>query len=231
MTDPLTGATARFLQAISPLSDEQMSMTSRLPNWTRGHVATHVARNADAMANLCTWATSGVQLPMYRSREERDLHIEQGSTRSASEIVADVRQSAVALESAIASLTDQALKTKIRMGAGALGPEIPASKIAWMRLREVEIHLVDLDLSPTFSDTPIEFLNTLLADEISHFENKMEGITLKSNEGERFKIGNGAQAISGSLADLTAWLLGRATDSELARLESPSPILAPPKWL
>lgn len=40
--------TARLLGDTISVSDEGWRAASRLPRWSRGHVATHVARNADA---------------------------------------------------------------------------------------------------------------------------------------------------------------------------------------
>lgn len=231
MTDPLTSSTSRFLAAITPLTDEQTAAPSRLPDWARGHVATHIARNADAYVNLCTWARTGVEIPMYSSRGDRDAQIEAGANRSAAEIVADVRQSAARLSAAFAALDEPTLKAIIRLGSAAAGAESSASAIPWMRLREVEIHLVDLNLKPTFSETPIEFLTALLTEETPRFDGKIAGLELICIEGPRFPIGDGAQKITGSIADLAAWLLGRANGNEIARLSSDRPIPTPPKWL
>ena len=224
-------ATKRFLTAISPLTDEQMSAPSRLPNWSRGHVATHIARNADAMVNLCVWASTGVQSPMYRSQEERDSQIESGARRSASQIVTDVSASAERLMVAIEALSDSALGFFIRRGAAAVGPLSPASDIPWMRQKEVEIHLVDLDLAPTFADTSLEFLRALLTEEVPNFDSRMPGLTLITKEGPVFKIGDGLQRITGSIGDITAWLLGRSKETEISRLSSDATVTAPPRWL
>jgi maleylpyruvate isomerase len=231
MQGTLVDATRRFLTAISPLTDEQMSAPSRLPNWSRGHVATHIARNADAMVNLCVWASTGVQSPMYRSQEERDSQIESGARRSANEIVTDVSDSAERLDVAIEALSDSALRFLIRRGPAAAGPLSPASDIPWMRKKEVEIHLVDLDLAPTFADTPLEFLATLLTEEVLIFDSRMLGLTLITDEGPVFKIGDGVQRITGSTGDITAWLLGRANEIEISRLSSDTAIATPPSWL
>ncbi len=40
---------------------------------------THVARNADAMINLLTWARTGVPTPAYASDQQRDADIEAGA--------------------------------------------------------------------------------------------------------------------------------------------------------
>ena len=51
------------------MGDDAFAKPSSLPDWTRAHVLTHVARNADAMVNLVTWARTGVPTPAYPSRE------------------------------------------------------------------------------------------------------------------------------------------------------------------
>ena len=51
------------------MGDDAFAKPSGLPDWTRAHVLTHVARNADAMVNLLTWARTGVPTPAYASRD------------------------------------------------------------------------------------------------------------------------------------------------------------------
>ncbi|HEX5383496.1 MAG TPA: maleylpyruvate isomerase N-terminal domain-containing protein, partial [Propionibacteriaceae bacterium] len=45
-------ATQRLLGDTILVTDEQWRAPSRLPEWTRGHVATHIARHADAICRL-----------------------------------------------------------------------------------------------------------------------------------------------------------------------------------
>lgn len=231
MTNSLASATKRFIAEITPCTDAQMLAPSRLPGWSRGHVATHIARNADGMVNLCTWARTGIETPMYPTQEARNSQIENGARRPAAEIVADVITSAEQLVSAFAALDEAALKVPIRRGANSTGPQYPASTIPWMRLREVEIHLVDLNLAVTFAQSPVKFLTDLLTEETPNFDSRMPGLTLMTNEGPRFQIGDGAQTITGSIGDIAAWLLGRANEDELSRLKSDTSIPIPPKWL
>src|SRR3954447_4566989 len=47
--------------AMEQLTDDDLRKPSRLPGWTRAHVVAHLARNADALINLCTWARTGVE--------------------------------------------------------------------------------------------------------------------------------------------------------------------------
>src|SRR5215472_17296509 len=49
-------ATDRLLASAATLTDAAAREPSLLPGWTRGHVLTHVARNADGLGNLLRWA-------------------------------------------------------------------------------------------------------------------------------------------------------------------------------
>src|SRR3712207_47353 len=64
-----------FATALGRLTDEELDRPSLLPGWDRRHVVAHVARNADALLNLLTWARTGTETPMYPSREARDAGI------------------------------------------------------------------------------------------------------------------------------------------------------------
>ncbi|HZC40516.1 MAG TPA: maleylpyruvate isomerase N-terminal domain-containing protein, partial [Streptosporangiaceae bacterium] len=69
-------ATGRLLDTIAGLTEAQARAPSLLPGWTRAHVLTHIARNADGLANLLRWARTGTQTPMYASAGARDADIE-----------------------------------------------------------------------------------------------------------------------------------------------------------
>ena len=73
--------TALFLETVAGLSDTDLAAPSGLPGWTRAHVAGHVARNADALGNLVTWARTGVETPAYASPEQRAADIETTARR------------------------------------------------------------------------------------------------------------------------------------------------------
>src|SRR5579863_5967707 len=86
----LEGATERLVSTAAGLSDEQAREASLLPGWSRGHVLTHLARNADALRNLLVWARTGVVTPMYATPDERDENIEAGAGRPAAVLLADL---------------------------------------------------------------------------------------------------------------------------------------------
>ena len=138
----LSGSTVRLVAAVRALDDAALREPSLLPGWTRGHVVAHLARNADGLVNLATWARTGVETPMYPGgRATRDADIERDAGRPASEQVADTEAASERLAAALADLPAGALGVELRLGSGTT---IPAGLLPLRRIREVEIHLVDL---------------------------------------------------------------------------------------
>src|ERR1700740_1961381 len=91
-------ATGRLTTEAAGLTDGQVRERSRLPGWSRGHLLTHIARNADGLRNLLIWARTGVETPQYRDLDERTERIERGAGRSAAELLADLEASAAELD-------------------------------------------------------------------------------------------------------------------------------------
>src|SRR5215469_8656653 len=89
-------ASARVLATIATITDQQAREPSSLPGWSRGHVLTHLARNADGLRNLLIWARTGVVTPQYPSFQVRNEEIEAGAGRQARELVVDFADSATA---------------------------------------------------------------------------------------------------------------------------------------
>ena len=148
-------STDRLLATADALTDAQAAAPSRLPGWTRGHVLTHLARNADGFRNLLTWARTGNETPMYPSDEARARGVEEGAARSAAELAADVRVSAAALAAAAQDLPARAWDALV----ARRGDTFPARSIPPRRLAELEIHHVDLDAGYRPADWPASFVD------------------------------------------------------------------------
>jgi maleylpyruvate isomerase len=73
--DEMAASTDRLLATVDGLDDAALRAPSLLPGWTRAHVLTHIARNADGLVNLVTWARTGEETPMYASTQARDTAI------------------------------------------------------------------------------------------------------------------------------------------------------------
>ena len=76
----LESATGRLLDGVASLSDAAATQPSLLPGWSRGHVLTHLARNAEGSTRLLTWARTGVPSYEYESAEARAAEIGAGRT-------------------------------------------------------------------------------------------------------------------------------------------------------
>ncbi|MFZ0215410.1 MAG: maleylpyruvate isomerase N-terminal domain-containing protein, partial [Candidatus Dormiibacterota bacterium] len=57
------------------LDDNRVGQPTALPGWTRGHLLTHLARQAEGFGRLLAWARTGVRTPMYESWERRNADI------------------------------------------------------------------------------------------------------------------------------------------------------------
>jgi maleylpyruvate isomerase len=226
----LQSATGRLLDGMAGLSDAAARQPSLLPGWSRGHVLTHLARNAEGSTRLLTWARTGVPGYEYESAEARAAEIEAGAGRPAEVLVEDVRRTAAALEQAAAGMPPQAWQRVVRYTGGQ---ERPADVILPSRLAEVLIHHVDLDHGFTPEDWPRPFVTgmlTLLAGSLGQRDG-MAAMRLASRDGGGiFTIGRAGSAgitVTGSEPELLAWLLGRSDGRGLGR-EPDGPLPAIP---
>lgn len=212
--ETLDAATARLALTCADVDDETARRPSLLPGWSVGHVLTHVARNADGMVNLVTWAVTGEPTRMYPSSEARGEAIEAGAGRRAAELVADVGDSAARLRQALDRLVDagpEALDRLLVFGAPPPGtaPDTPARTLPYARIRELEIHHVDLGLpSYTPADWPAPFVER----------------TLLFVHGR-----SGPVDVVGLPHEVLAWRLGRGAGPSVRHIDGSDPG-DPPAW-
>ena len=218
--DRLAAATERLLATATALGDAQVREASLLPGWTRGHVLTHLARNADGMVNLLRWARTRTPTPMYASAESRAADIEAGAGRPAADLAADVRESAAALAAEAAGMPDDAWTAQVR---ALNGPPFPALGVLERRLSEVEIHHVDLAAGYSPADWPEDFLSEALprvAESFAGRDDMPPCVAWAEGAKDPFRLGpdqsgQPAVIIRGQPADLLAWLLGRGDGATL----------------
>jgi maleylpyruvate isomerase len=211
LVEDVIESTHSLQRSIAGLTEEQARGDSLLPGWTRGHVVTHIARNADALTNLFTWARTGVETPMYPSREIRNQTIEEQSSRSPAEMIEDVDAAHQRFLTAAYEMSPDDWQAKISWGAA--GREGPATAVPWLRRMEVEVHHVDLDLDYTLAHWPEDFVEKLLAETVRDFSARedMEPFTLVGNEDQgRWDVAGGGREINGPPPALLGWLLGRS---------------------
>ena len=143
----------RLLTHLDAAGDVDPTTPSRLPDWTIGHVLTHVARNADSFVGMFDGAERGEVVDQYpHGREGREADIEAGASRPWDQLVADVRATAWALEGTWAR------HTRWDGVGNTFSGRMPVADLPGRRWREVDVHHVDLGLGYETSDWPGEFV-------------------------------------------------------------------------
>ena len=228
-------STDRLLATADGLTDDQAAGASRLPGWTRGHVLTHIARNADGFRNLLAWARTGTETPMYPSEEARARGVEAGAGRSAAELAADLRASAAAFAAVAGDLPAAAWDAPVTRRADTF----PARGILPRRRSELEIHHVDLGAGYQPGDWPADFVQVALARVARDFAGRADAprfLACPEGQAAAFPIGPATPgaasagpasagpasprpadtvSVSGPPAALLAWLTGRDSGAGL----------------
>jgi maleylpyruvate isomerase len=195
-------------------SDAEVAAPSLLPGWTRGHVLTHIARNADGISDTLAGALRGEILERYRSGEARNADIAAGAGRHFAALVADVRESAERLDRVFGAIGD------------ADGWDLPtehgdpAETWVFRRWREVEIHRVDLASEYTPDRWSALFVTSVLAEALPTLSSRVTGAVRVEVIAERsvspdyvgksWTIGSGTPTeVQGPDWAVLAWLAGR----------------------
>jgi maleylpyruvate isomerase len=150
----LDDATDRLLRTVGSLGELDIRAPSLLPGWTRAHVIAHVARNAEALANLLRGARTGTPAAAYASQEARDAAIEEGARRPHTVLLPELIDSAGLFRREAFAVPDWAWDEPVRVLSGA---EFPAAEVLVRRLVEVEVHHVDLGAGYGWRDWPPAF--------------------------------------------------------------------------
>ena len=224
--------TAFFGRKLKELSDDELDAPSLLPGWTRAHVIAHVGYNARAIARLIEWANTGVETPMYSSRQARNEEIDYGATLSPIELRDLYEQSANHLDVAWRDTPQEAWGHEVK---AAQGYTAPATETVWWRTREVWIHAVDLDNGASFADMPADVLERLLQDITGAWHKRGDDKDLRLevlDSGGVTHLGDTAAVdpviVTGSLPDITAWAAGRSTRGITSnRTDTPQA----PRWI
>lgn len=230
LSEAIELATDELLDAVSGLDDDSVHEASLLPGWTRAHVISHLARNADGYVNLLTWARTGVEHAMYASADDRQADIEEGGLRGHRLLFEDLAASAGRFGEAVRTMPSNAWKAEV---VDFSGRPMPALDVLRGRLLEVWVHLVDLDLDFDFEDIPQGDIETLLNDAVRGFSGRADVPAVRidtvfdDGRGSVWQLGGPAahSRVHGRPGALLGWLLGR---HGVERLSGDPPEL--PRW-
>ena len=208
-------ATQRLLGDTITVSDEDWRRPSRLPNWTRAHVATHLARQADAIRRLTEWARTGERRDMYSSGDQRESEIEAGAGRTGLELQVDLDTSAGRLGEAFDALHEADTWDAVVEMRGGL--RVPARLLPLARLLEVIIHHVDLDIGFEVAHIDQQMAEWLLEWCALRLRDRKDfpRLVLTSESGFTISVGSSGDPrhITGNSSNLLGWLTNRVDGS------------------
>jgi maleylpyruvate isomerase len=202
---------AAFEAALPDITDDDVRRPSLLPGWSRGHVLTHVARNADGATRMLRAAADGVVGEQYPGGwEERNGDIDAGSSRPVAEIVDDIVASARRLDSAIVAMPSDAWERPVHFLRAGIQP---AWRCVFTRWREIEIHWSDLGPERPPKAWPEAFVTAYLGRELARLPERLPPGTAVELRcpGYDGSYGDGpaVTAVSGPPYAVYAWLTGR----------------------
>ncbi|QQS00673.1 MAG: maleylpyruvate isomerase family mycothiol-dependent enzyme [Austwickia sp.] len=217
--------TAKLLATVETLTDEDLAQPSLCPGWTRGHIVTHLARNAESLVRLVVWARTGVRTPQYPSQASRDADIEEGAPRPAADQLADLSRSCDLVRDGLAALALPLATHELQMSSGPADPrDLPRR-----RLNEVVLHHLDLRAGFTLDDAHPLAIADLLDLAVSRLARPGgPKLSINSHDGDHYLVGttpsetvaDGVVAVQGSASDLLQWLTRGVTD----RVDSTGPL-------
>jgi maleylpyruvate isomerase len=228
--DWMTEGHRYFLACLERLGDEELAQPTTLPGWTGRHLLSHVGHNAQALARLAHWASSGEPTPMYRSATARADEIEVGAGWPVPWLREFVQRQQDHLVTALDKLAEPSWQAEV---VTAQGRTVPATTIPWLRCRELWVHASDLQGGMGFEDFPAQFVDELLLDVLSRrrLNSGLPGAVWAIDRSPPIDPEDlGASRIEGRAAELARWLTGRGGAEALRTSDgAPLPELSP--WL
>jgi maleylpyruvate isomerase len=221
--DLVPEAAARLLRTVDGFHGDDWSAPSLLPQWTRAHVVAHLALNAEALARLLHGVVAAddedVPRTMYDSDEKRERDIVELAGAEPGEIRERLMGATTTLADAIVAMPEDHWQTRVERTPG--GRTMRASSVPGMRLRELEIHHVDLDAGYAPSAWTLAFAEHLV-DAMTRRLRPEHAFELKPLDSERtWVLGDGdaeyaVPVVTGPAADLAWWLTGRTVPDTLS---------------
>ena len=210
----IDAATKKLAETVSRLDDEAASAASLLPNWDRSMVIVHLCANADGVRRAVEAAARGDIGEVYPGgKPARDGEIEAGRALPARELQARLRRSYERLGPALESAPDEVWGSP---AIGISGEVLVGAGLVVARLREVEVHHVDLAYGYGPDDWPfawvVEEMERSMLDLPARLPTGVAVVLTASDAGQHWVAGSGTSLeISGTTGELLAWVTGRAT--------------------
>ncbi|HWG74979.1 MAG TPA: maleylpyruvate isomerase family mycothiol-dependent enzyme [Acidimicrobiales bacterium] len=223
----LRASIIRLLASVARLDRGDFVAESALPDWTRAHVLTHLARAADSRTRLLDAARAGRVGRQYESEATRAREINEGAARSSAVIRDDLRH---AFDELVHAIDTHPADRWDAPAAWLSGNRAPVrGTVTSMRL-EVEYHHVDLAAGYTAAQWPPDFIDEELARVSNSISDRAGAPAITLRPGPALGVTHGHDRITihvtGHEFDLLAWLTGRPITGALhSTPEGPLPQL------
>ena len=211
-TSRIEVATDKLLSTVKKLDDETVAEPSLLPGWDRAMVLTHLSAHAEGLTRAMEAAVRGEVAELYPGgRQARDAEIEAGRGTKARDVGRRLKESSARVLSVIKAAPEEvwhAPAVHYRLG------EVQIGMMVVSRLREVEIHHVDLDFGYSPADWPtewvIEEMDRAMLDLPSRLPSGTAVVLAATDTDQHWVAGSGeAVELDGPLSELFAWVIGR----------------------
>ena len=215
--------TNMMLATIETLSAEEMSAPSLCEGWSRADVIAHLASNGRSLVKLIDWATTGEEQQLYASPEARNEEIASLAALPREELVEKFRSAAEYFAEQTERLAGELAVEEVNLH----GKVIPATSIVALRIAEVVVHHHDLDTAWTIEEAdPDSQLNAVEAAVRTMRAKDAPGMTLVTEEGDEWVIGDGALQVKSDREGLIEWL----ARGQARYIEANGPLPALPAW-
>ena len=210
----IDAATSKVLSTVAKLDDAMVAEASLLPGWDRAMVLTHLSANAEGLARVVGAAGRGEVGELYPGGgQARDAAIEAGRGLKARDLEHRLRESSASAMSALRAAPGRVWDAStVHYRAG----EVRIGTMVVSRLREVEVHHVDLDYGYSPSDWPSEWvmeeMDRAMLELPSRLPPGLAVVLGATDTNQHWVAGSGdAVELDGTLGELFAWVAGRAT--------------------
>jgi uncharacterized protein (TIGR03083 family) len=171
--DAVDVATGRLRAALDAVDDDALAAPSRLEGWSRTTILAHLRYHALASARLTDNALAGRPAAFYPGgAPEREESLLLGEDETLADVVADLFDWSEQLAQQWRELSDDDWETELREPRFG---RMRLTRVAALRLTEVEVHGVDLGLDglDAWSD---QFVETCLPLRIAWLPNHSRGL-------------------------------------------------------
>jgi maleylpyruvate isomerase len=216
----LPHASSRVVRTVDRLLDDDWSTPSLLPGWSRAHVVAHLALNAEALTRCLHGVVADdaedVPRTMYDSDDQRDGDIVELAASPAGDIRDRLLAGTTILDEAISAVPDDVWEERVERTPG--GRSMKLASLPGMRLRELEIHEVDLGAGYATTDWSETFA-ILLLNAMTKRLDPPTRLEVRPSDVDRTWIlgpnGDDGAVVTGPAADLGWWLTGRPAPDTL----------------